>query len=530
MTKRIISIIIIFFICCFTLQIQAAQDNRVSSMSGIEPDNPSVSPAVRPYSKSSATRTPVVILPPVPVATQIPLSVDTPLPSTTQKIDKATVMLHYRPVIEVYSDSGMNASERAYILEKRLEEVLLRARTAPFVKINTVNDTPVLESEGVYLISVTNNDASYHKTSAVQLAALWRDELQHGLDIALKEKSKEYKKEALRYALIAVITGILLTPLIFIIWHRLLKLPAYFAVFFIWLLVVSYIFWVFPTSRSWAKGLSEYILYPVLTLTVIFVVISIVATLMDIFIRHYFSLAKKLKGQELVEDARAIHRFTMSKLVASTFVRTGLYLIGGLVFLKSLHVDLATGLTGAGIIGVGIGLAAQDLLKDIIAGTFIVIEDQFAVGDVIRTCNFQGTVEGFNMRVTRIRDMGGSLITIPNSAIRTVENFSSTWSQIDLIVGVAYDTDLKKAMDIMIETGKKLKEDYPDKVMEEPVMLGVNELAESSVKLRMLLKTAPSEQWQMKRELFLRIKNEFYSKGIFIAFPQLTVWLNHDRK
>ncbi|MEQ8172199.1 MAG: mechanosensitive ion channel family protein, partial [Candidatus Eremiobacterota bacterium] len=131
---------------------------------------------------------------------------------------------------------------------------------------------------------------------------------------------------------------------------------------------------------------------------------------------------------------------------------------------------------------------------------------------------------------TRIRDMGGSLITVPNSSIRAVENFSSTWSQIDLIVGVAYDTDLKHAMDIMVATGKKLKEDHPDKILDEPVMLGVNELAESSVKLRMLLKTAPSEQWQMKRELFLRIKNEFYSKGIFIAFPQLTVWLNHDRK
>ncbi len=518
-TLIIILIIIISLACCFSAP---AQNIPVPSPSVSKPDNPSVKP--------SATRTPVVILPPLPVSTQIPVPDDTPLPSAAQKIDKASVMLHYRPVIEVYSDAGMNASERAYILEKRLEEVLMRATSPPFVKINTVNDTPVLESEGVYLISVTNKDASYHKTSAVKLAALWRDELQDGLDIALKEKSKEYKKEAFRYALIAVITGILLTPLVFIIWHRLLKTPACFAVFFIWLLVVSYIFWVFPTSRSWAKGLAEYILYPVLTLAVIFVIISIVATLLDVFIRHYFSLAKKLKGQELVEDARAVHRLTMFKLVVSTFIRTGLYLIGGLIFLKSLHIDLATGLTGAGIIGVGLGLAAQDLLKDIIAGTFIVIEDQFAVGDVIGTCNVQGTVEVFNMRVTRIRDMGGSLITIPNSAIRTVENFSSTWSQIDLIVGVAYDTDLKHAMNIMVETGKKLKEEYPDKILEEPVMLGVNELAESSVKLRMLLKTAPSEQWQMKRELFLRIKNEFYSKGIFIAFPQLTVWLNHDRK
>jgi len=151
------------------------------------------------------------------------------------------------------------------------------------------------------------------------------------------------------------------------------------------------------------------------------------------------------------------------------------------------------------------------------------------MGDTIRTGTFMGTVEDFNMRVTRIRNMEGCLITIPNSSIRAIENFSSTWSQIDCIVGVAYDTDLKEAMGVMVEVGKKLKEDYPEKILDEPVMLGVNELADSSVKLRMLLKTAPSEQWQLKRELFLRIKNKFDEKGIEIAFPQLTVWMNEAK-
>ncbi len=524
----IILIIIIFYTCFFSV---LAQESSVPSQSWNDPNNlsPSVLPSVHPSSKPYATKTPLVLLPPLPVSTKMP-DASTPLPSATRIIDEATVMLYYRPLMKIYSDSGLGASERAYILEKRLEEVLERTKTIPLVKVNTVDGTPVLESEGVYLISITNNDASYNKTSVSQLAALWRDELEQGLETAMKEKSESYGKEAFKRSLIAVITGILLTVFVFILWHRLLKRPAYLMIFLIWLLVISYIFWVFPAIRSWGKGISDYILNPILTLTIILVIINTVTKPLDMFIKHYFELTEKLRGTEIIKDARAVHRLTMYKLIIAMFFRAVLYIIGGFIFLKSLHVDLATGLAGAGIIGVGLGLAAQDLLKDVIAGIFIVLEDQFAIGDVIRSGNFTGTVEDFNMRVTRIRDMGGSLITIPNSSIRAVENFSSTWSQIDLIVGVAYDTDLKHAMDIMIETGKKLKEDHPEKILEDPVMLGVNELAESSVKLRMLLKTAPSEQWQMKRELFLRIKNEFYSKGIFIAFPQLTVWLNHDRK
>ena len=527
--KLIIILIIILFSICFCFAL--AQKSSVPSQQGNDPNNPSPSvlPSVHPSSKPSATKTPLILLPPVPVSTQMPAPY-TPVPSDTRITDEATVMLYYRPLIKIYSDSGLNASERAYILEKRLEEVLERTKTAPFVTINTIDGTPVLESEGVYLISITHNDASYNKTSASQLAALWRDELEQGLEIAVKEKSKGYEKEAYRYSLIAIITGILLSVFAVFIWHRCFKIPAYLTVFLIWLLVISYIFWIFPMSRSWAKGISDYILNPVLTLTIIVVIINILTKPLEVFIRHYFDLTEKLRGHEILEDARAAHRRKMYKLIVATLVRTGLYIIGGFIFLKSLHVDLATGLTGAGIIGVGIGLAAQDLLKDVIAGTFIVIEDQFAVGDVIRAGKFTGTVEDFNMRVTRIRDMEGCLITVPNSSIRAVENFSSTWSQIDCIIGVPYDTDLKKAMDIMVETGKKLKEDYPGKILEEPVMLGVNELTEFSVKLRMLLKTAPSEQWQLKRELFLRIKNEFKEKGIVIALPPLAAWLNHDTR
>jgi small conductance mechanosensitive channel len=528
---KLISVIIFLSICFYGGMILMAKEKSATSKSKNEPNMPlhSVSPYSHLTFTPKTTQTPVVILPPVPLLTRIPNDSNS-ASSGTQKIDEATVMLYYRPIIKIYSDSGLSASERAYILEKRLEEVLLRTNTTPFVKVNTVDGTPVLESEGIYLISVTNNDASYNNTSAGQLAALWRDELEKGLETAMKERSKDYEKEALRYSLIAITTGVMLSIMTIIIWHRWLKRIAYLNIFLIWLIVISYILWVFPMSRSWAKGISTYILHPIITLSIIIIIINILTKPLNIFIRHYFDLEKKFRGHEIEYNVRTIHRLTMYKLVISTFVKTGLYIIGGFIFLKSLHIDLATGLTGAGIIGVGLGLAAQDFLKDVVAGTFIVLEDQFAIEDFIKTGDFSGTVEGFNMRVTRIRDMGGCLITIPNSYIRAVQNFSSTWSQIDCIVSVTYDTDLKKAMNIMIETGRTLKEDYPEQILEKPVMLGVNELADSSVKLRMLLKTAPNEQWQLRRELFLRIKNKFDENNIVIAIPQLNVRMNDINK
>ena len=134
-------------------------------------------------------------------------------------------------------------------------------------------------------------------------------------------------------------------------------------------------------------------------------------------------------------------------------------------------------------------------------------------------------MEDFNLRSTRVRDTEGRLITISNSLIRSVENSSSTWSQFDCILSVSYDTDLKKAMELMLETGRILKEEWPEKILDTPVMLGVDELSDSGVKLRMFVKTAPLQQWTVKRELLMRIKSSFEKEKIEFAFPLHTVFL-----
>ncbi len=130
------------------------------------------------------------------------------------------------------------------------------------------------------------------------------------------------------------------------------------------------------------------------------------------------------------------------------------------------------------------------------------------------------------MRITRLRDMEGRLITIPNSTIRLVENLSSGWSQVDCNVFVSYGTDLAKAMNILLKTAQQLKEDWPEALCDDPQMLGVEELGQSGIRLRMIIKTPPLEQWKVKRELLLRIKNCFDSNGIVIPLPQRVIWMH----
>jgi small conductance mechanosensitive channel len=215
----------------------------------------------------------------------------------------------------------------------------------------------------------------------------------------------------------------------------------------------------------------------------------------------------------------------MLRILSSVGIKMILVALGLLFFVNSLKINLTAALTGAGVVGVALGLATQELLRDFVTGFFIVLEDQFAVGDVICTSNMTGTVEEFTFRITRLRDMEGKLITIPNSTIRLVENLSSGWSQVDCSVMVSYGTDLAKAMNILLKTAQTLKEEWPDVLYDDPQVLGVEELGESGIRLRMIVKTAPLEQWRIRRELLLRIKNGFDAHGIEIPFPQRVLWM-----
>jgi small conductance mechanosensitive channel len=457
--------------------------------------------------------------------TPAPAVLNTQVPVATQKPEEAPVMLNQRVLINVVADSGLSASERAGIIMDRLESVLQRTDKPPYIVVKIIEESPVLETEGIFLLSVTNGDASANNASVSILAGLWRDALEKGLASTMKERSEGYKKEALINSLKTCIAGIFLTVIVVFVYRKWFKEPGHFVAMVIWLGVISHILWIFPVSRLLSRQIVENILQPLMILFLAILILKMLFKPVDMYLKYSSDISEKLKGREFTKDIRASHRLKMRWMVISIFVKGGMIIFATIVVLKSFNVDFGTGLTGAGIIGVGLSLIFQDLCKDFFSGIFIVIEDQFAIGDHVRTGGFSGIVEDFNLRSTRVRDVEGRLITISNSLIRSVENSSSTWSQVDCTLSVSYETDLKKAMELMLESARTLKDECPEKILDNPVMLGVDELSASGVKLRMLVKTAPLAQFGIKRELLLKIKSSFEKEKIDFAFPHHTVLL-----
>ena len=193
-----------------------------------------------------------------------------------------------------------------------------------------------------------------------------------------------------------------------------------------------------------------------------------------------------------------------------------------LTMLSTAGVEVGPILAGAGIIGVGISLAAQSLIKDIINGFLILFEDQFGVGDVIFINDISGSVEEINLRITRLRNSEGRLITIPNSQISIVQNLSKDWSQVDLSVSVEPSTDISEALTVIKETAIALSADplWQKFILEPPDLLGVESIDSTGITLRLLLKTQPLKQWDVARELRAQLKRAFDIAGISTGIPR----------
>jgi len=198
-----------------------------------------------------------------------------------------------------------------------------------------------------------------------------------------------------------------------------------------------------------------------------------------------------------------------------------------LTFLSTLGVNIMPILTGLGIAGLAISLAAQNIIRDFLNGIFVVIEDHYAVGDVVKIGEYFGLVENFTLRTTHLSDLDGNYIIIPNSNITDLVNATKYWSQAQVVVGVSYDSDTRKALGIMEKVAKELREAFPDKIQEEAQIQGILSFDDSSVSLRALIKTFPGEHWFIGREYRLRLKEAFDAEGIVIPFPQMDVWMKN---
>jgi moderate conductance mechanosensitive channel len=219
---------------------------------------------------------------------------------------------------------------------------------------------------------------------------------------------------------------------------------------------------------------------------------------------------------------RAATMGTLLKSIVSGVVFT----VVTLMFIAELGYDIAPLIASAGIIGVALGFGSQALVKDFLSGIFMIFEDQYGVGDVVDLGEASGTVEAVSLRVTRLRDVNGTVWYVRNGEILRVGNMSQNWARTVLDVTVGYTEDLAQVRRVLDDVAHDLweDEDFKGLIIEPPEVWGVESLGVDGIVVRVTLKTAPMEQWGIARAMRERVKARFEHEGINLAVAQRVMW------
>lgn len=241
-------------------------------------------------------------------------------------------------------------------------------------------------------------------------------------------------------------------------------------------------------------------------------------------------VVKRVLAIKIEEEDPLVRRMReqRAQTLGSLFTNVVLIVVVTITLLTvlSVFINITPLLASVSVVGLAISFGAQSLVKDVISGTFILLEGQFGIGDVVRMGDTAGMVEKMTLRSTVLRDLHGVVHTIPNGEITRVSNLTKTWSRAVIDVSVAYGEDV----DVVIDTLRKLSTEFEQDpewgmlLIEPPEVLGVENLADSGVVVRMAAKTLPLKQWEVARELRRRIKKRFDADGIEIPYPHLKVY------
>ena len=255
----------------------------------------------------------------------------------------------------------------------------------------------------------------------------------------------------------------------------------------------------------------------------------IVAFLIDLLSRLIIgNIIASIITRSKVGDLGALERKQRAKTVRNVFeksVTVIVIVVVIIVVLNELGVKVSSLLVGAGVIGIVIGLGAQSIIKDFLNGFFILVENQYDIGDVVEINKLTGTVTEFNFRRTVIRSLDGIEHTIPNGEIGIVSNRTKHWSKAMLDVPVDYDSDVDKVMKVIDKVGEELAKDkdYKDFIINPLHVLGLDDFGESGLIFKVLGKTKAQKQWKVKREFRRRLKKEFDKAGIEIPYPHRVI-------
>jgi small-conductance mechanosensitive channel len=234
------------------------------------------------------------------------------------------------------------------------------------------------------------------------------------------------------------------------------------------------------------------------------------------------SVGENAAGTIVVQEQRVR---TLVSLVRSVGIVV-ILLITTFMVLNAIGVDIGPLLAGAGVIGLAISFGSQSLVKDIISGLFILFENQFGVGDVIRVKDLSGRVEKMTLRIVVMRDVHGVVHIVPNGEITSVSNLTRAFSRAVMEIGVAYKEDVDRVIEVMRDVGRGMWEDpeWRPLLTEEIAVPGIESFGDSAVNIRVMATTVPLKQWDVAREIRRRIKKRFDAEGIEIPFPHRTLY------
>lgn len=261
------------------------------------------------------------------------------------------------------------------------------------------------------------------------------------------------------------------------------------------------------------------------------VVIGLAMVVLLAFVKRAMDRFRKLYEGKLPTEAQVKRADTLTYVIHDV-ARVLILAVGGMMILSEVGVDLKPILAAAGLGGLAIGFGAQSLVKDMISGFFILLEDSIRVGDVVEVAGVGGLVEEVKLRTITLRDLSGNVHVVPNGVIDKVKNMTKLYAFYLFNVGVAYRENVDEVMMVLHEIAEELRSDlrFKDDILEPLEMLGVDQFADSAVIIKCRIKTKPIKQWRIGREMNRRIKNTFDAKGIEIPFPHQTLYWGEPKK
>ncbi|WP_008317648.1 mechanosensitive ion channel family protein [Leptolyngbya sp. PCC 6406] len=527
-------------------------------------------------------------LPPIlNLETLAPPEVQALFMETDKTVAQAPVYLDGRVVFRVAApaqttatDPHLSAPERAREIERRLYRIAQDRRAPETIEVTRELDgesnQPIIFVNGQVLLTVTSLDAQLGGTGSLRFRAL---ELSQAVERALVryylERQRSFLWEQTRWG-IAALLGVILgsfaiarsreslrhrqhrrrerreTPTLeptmalrqTLISHReeriyqLQHLCLQLVQVALWLGLGFFLVGLYPYSRWLQPLIMTAMRLPLRFLLILAIAYGLIRLSEDWLERLFLAMQEQANQPQERWSSRsglrpsqrlALRLSTFSGVIKGTVAVT-IGLSALLVMLTQLGVQIGPLIAGAGILGIALSLASQNLIKDLINGFLILLEDQYGVGDVIIAAGVAGFVETMNLRITQLRNEEGRLITVPNGQIDVVQNLSKEWSRVDLLIPVGLTADLDVALALVNQVALDMSQDgvWGSLILEPPLLLGVEKLDHTGATLRLWIKTQPLKQWDVAREYRRRLKLAFEQAQIPIGVPQQRIFVVND--